>query len=143
MPSRSRLLPLLLMSATLTTAVRSAPNYPPARKSDQVDVLHGVTVRDPYRWLEDPDSPESRAWIEAQNKVTDAYLDKIPGRERLRKRLTKLWNYERFSLPIRRGSRVFYNRNDGLQNQSVLYVAEGLNDKGRILLDPNTLSEKG
>src|SRR5436190_10414827 len=93
--------------------------YPAARKSDVVDDYHGTTVADPYRWLEDPDSPESRAWIEAQNKVTFDYLGKIPARAKIQKRLTELWNYERFGVPSKEGHRYFLTRNDGLQNQNV------------------------
>lgn len=117
--------------------------YPKTKKVEQVDEYHGIKVADPYRWLEDDNSPETKAWVEEQNKVTNAYLEQIPQRERLKKRLTELWNYERYSIPIRRGGKYFYYKNDGLQNQSVLYVADFVNDKGRVLLDPNMLSTDG
>lgn len=118
-------------------------DYPNARTSDQVEVYHGVEVADPYRWLEDPDSAESRAWIDAENKLTLSYLNDIPERDRIKERMTELWNYERFGLPYKKGGRYFYSRNDGLQNQSVLYVMNALNSSPRVLLDPNTLSEDG
>ncbi len=118
-------------------------DYPPARKSDQVDDYHGTMVADPYRWLEDPDSPESRTWIEAENALAFAFLEKIPARAALEKRLTTLWNYERFGTPYLQGGRYFYSKNDGLQNQSVLYVTESLGAEPRVLLDPNTLSGDG
>lgn len=117
--------------------------YPATRTVDHVDEYHGERIADPYRWLEDPNSEETKAWIAAQNEVTDAFLSKIPKRQEIRDRLTKLWNYERFSLPSRRGGRYFWSRNDGLQNQSVVYVADSLQGKPRVLMDPNKLSEDG
>ncbi len=136
---------LLMVSIGFPTlAQENKPlTYPKAEKSDVVDVYHGVEVADPYRWLEDTESNETALWIKAENEVTRSYLDKLPGREALRSRLTELWNYERFSAPIVRGERYFYTRNDGLQNQSVLFVAEGLDAPRRVLLDPNGLSEDG
>ncbi|WP_199318819.1 prolyl oligopeptidase family serine peptidase [Leptolyngbya sp. FACHB-541] len=117
--------------------------YPPSPKVDQVDNYHGVQVSDPYRWLEDPDSDESRQWIEAQNQVTFTYLNDIPARESLKQRLTQLWNYEKYGIPFKRENRYFYFKNDGLQNQSVLYTLPELDAEPRVLLDPNTLSEDG
>ncbi|BAY61063.1 peptidase S9 prolyl oligopeptidase [Calothrix brevissima NIES-22] len=125
--------------------------YPPSRKSDRVDNYHGTIVADPYRWLENPDSPETRAWIEAQNQLTFAYLNQIPAQEKIRQRLTKLWNYERYSIPFKEGEslgnnsqeRYFYFKNDGLQNQSVLYTLKTLDARPQVLLDPNKLSEDG
>ncbi|MBD1871587.1 S9 family peptidase [Cyanobacteria bacterium FACHB-471] len=117
--------------------------YPPSPKVDQVDDYHGVQVGDPYRWLEDPDSDESRQWIEAQNQVTFTYLNDIPARESLKQRLTQLWNYEKYGIPFKRENRYFYFKNDGLQNQSVLYTLPELDAEPRVLLDPNTLSEDG
>jgi prolyl oligopeptidase len=117
--------------------------YPPSRKGDQVDDYHGVKVADPYRWLEDADSEETRHWIEAQNKLTFGYLEAIPGRDRIQERLTHLWDYERYTTPHKEGRRYFYERNDGLQNQYVLYVAESLDARPRVLLDPNALSPDG
>ncbi len=117
--------------------------YPAARKSDVVDDYHGTRVPDPYRWLEDPDSPESRAWIEAQNRLTAAYLAEIPARATIRGRLTKLWNYPKYGSPFRKAGCYFFLKNDGLQNQSVLYKQASLAAAPDALLDPNTLSEDG
>ena len=121
----------------------SAFVYPLSRKADVVDDYHGVKVADPYRWLEDPDSAETRAWVEAENKVTFAFLDAIPERARIKDDLTRLWNYERWSVPAHRGDRFFFTKNDGLQNQPVVYVAAALDGEPRMLLDPNTLSADG
>jgi len=120
-----------------------ALTYPSTRKTDQVDTYHGVEVADPYRWLEDPNAEETQQWVEAQNKVTFGYLNQLPGREKLNARLTELWNYERYGTPFKRGSRYFYYKNDGLQNQSVLYTLPTLEAEPVVLLDPNTLSEDG
>lgn len=117
--------------------------YPQAHKSDVVDEYHGTPVPDPYRWLEDPDSPETRAWIEAENEVTFGYLGEISNRKRIRERLTELWDYEKYDTPFKRGGRYFYRRNDGLQNQYVLYSATSLDAEPKVLIDPNTLSEDG
>ena len=117
--------------------------YPPSRTVDQVDDYHGTPVADPYRWLEDPDAPETRAWVEAQNEVTFGFLDRIPEREGLRQRLTELWDYAKAWAPVKRGGRYFQLRNSGLQNQDVLYVLEALDGEPRVLLDPNLLSEDG
>lgn len=117
--------------------------YPISRKLDQVDNYHGTLVADPYRWLEDPDSEETQAWVEAQNKVTFGWLEKIPVREKIKQRLTKLWDYEKYGIPFKEGDRYFYFKNDGLQNQSVLYTLTSLDGDPQILLDPNKLSEDG
>jgi prolyl oligopeptidase len=118
-------------------------SYPPSPRHDQVDFYHGVAVPDPYRWLEDPQSAASRQWIEAQNQVTSAYLETLAGRSAIGDRLTQLWNFERYSTPFKQGGRYFYFKNDGLQNQSVLYTLPSLEAEPRVLLDPNTLSEDG
>ena len=117
--------------------------YPNARRADQTDDYHGTVVTDPYRWLEDPDSPETHLWIEAENALTFDFLAQIPARGPIEKRLTTLWDYERFGMPYLQGGRYFYGRNDGLQPQSVLYVTETLDGDPRVLLDPNTLSADG
>jgi prolyl oligopeptidase len=119
-------------------------NYPPSYPDPTVvDIYHGQAVPDPYRWLEDLDSEQTQAWIEAQNHLTFNYLQQIPARQRIRERLTQLWNYEKYSQPFKEGGRYFYFKNDGLQNQSVLYTQESLEGQARVLLDPNTFSEDG
>jgi prolyl oligopeptidase len=117
--------------------------YPESARGPVVEVLHGVTVRDPYRWLEDTESAETRAWIDAQNRVTRAYLEALPKRGELRARLRELWDYERYELPVSRGGRYFYQHNSGLQNQPVLYWLPALDAEPRVLLDPNALSADG
>ncbi|BCL35381.1 prolyl oligopeptidase family serine peptidase [Nostoc sp. MS1] len=118
-------------------------NYPLARKSEQVDDYHGNLIADPYRWLEDPDSEETKAWIEAENQITFAYLGEISVREKIQQRLTKLWDYEKYGIPFKEGENYFYFKNDGLQNQSVLYTLKSLDGEPRVLLDPNKLSDDG
>jgi prolyl oligopeptidase len=118
-------------------------SYPLSPAVDQVDDYHGTPVADPYRWLEDPDSDDSQAWIAAQNRVTFAYLDQRSERTAIRDRLTQLWNYEKFGTPFKVGDRYFYFKNDGLQNQSVLYTLPHLDATPQVLLDPNTLSKDG
>ncbi len=117
--------------------------YPPTARTNHVDEYHGTKVPDPYRWLEDDNAPDTKAWVEAQNKVTFGYLAQIPEREQIKQRLTKLWNYERYGLPFKEGDRYFWSKNDGLQNQSVFYVAESPDAVPRVLLDPNKLSADG
>ncbi|HEY4426287.1 MAG TPA: prolyl oligopeptidase family serine peptidase [Pyrinomonadaceae bacterium] len=118
-------------------------NYPEARKSDQTDDYHGVKVADPYRWLEDLDSAETRAWVEAENKLSFGFLEAIPQRTPIKERLTRLWNYEKYGIPFREGNRYFYTRNSGLQNQAVLYTVTSLDAQPQQVLDPNTLSTDG
>jgi prolyl oligopeptidase len=138
------LLLLVFSLANLAAQTDGAPLiYPKAKTVNQVDDYHGVKVADPYRWLEDTDSPDTKAWVEAENKVTFGYLDQIPYRGAIRDRLLKLWNFERFTVPQQQGGRYFYQHNNGLQNQNVLLVAESLNAEPRLLLDPNTLSSDG
>jgi len=117
--------------------------YPPARKGDVVDDYHGTKVADPYRWLEDVESPETGSWVEAENRVTFAYLEQIPERERIRRRLTELWDYPKYGAPFKKGGRYFFFKNSGLQNQSVLYTQRSLTAEPEVLLDPNTLSSDG
>ncbi|MFN8318526.1 MAG: prolyl oligopeptidase family serine peptidase [Saprospiraceae bacterium] len=117
--------------------------YPETRKDTIVDTYHGTEVADPYRWLEDDNSSETKAWVEAQNKVSFGYLDQIPFRKALRARLEKLMNFEKFSTPFKEGGKYYYFKNNGLQNQSVLYVTDDPSKEGKVLLDPNTLSKDG
>jgi prolyl oligopeptidase len=132
--------------AAFTAAALSAQlplSYPATRKGDVVDDYHGTKVADPYRWLEDDRSIETAAWVEAQNKVTQAYLAQIPERKPIEARLTRLWDYEKFGAPSKRGKYYTYSYNTGLQSQSVIYVTTDLKKKGRVLLDPNALSTEG
>ncbi len=117
--------------------------YPQTLIDDQADSYHGTLVPDPYRWLEDVDSPETQRWIRVQNELTFSFLDKIPFRHSIRQRMTALWDYARAQAPYKRGGRYFQLRNSGLQNQDVLVVLETLNAEPRLLLDPNTLSADG
>jgi len=117
--------------------------YPAARKVDQTDDYFGTIVSDPYRWMEDVDSPEVKAWIEAENELTQRYLSEIPVRKTMQQRLTELIDFERYTAPARRGTRYFYSHNTGLQNQNVLYWQEGLDGESKVLLDPNTFSADG
>ena len=127
----------------IMTAAETKITYPPTKKVDVVDDYHGTKIADPYRWLEDDNSDETKAWVKAQNEVTFRFLESIPQRAKIRERLTELWNYERFGSPFHRGGRWFYSHNSGLQNQPVLLVADSLDAEPRVLLDPNTLSSDG
>ncbi len=133
----------LLVLTLLTATAFAQPAYPDARRDGTVDTYHGVRVPDPYRWLENETSDETQAWIAAENEITNAYLDSLPARDRIEARLTELYDYERFGIPSEEGGRYFYSRNDGLQNQSVLYIADSLDATPRVLIDPNTFSEDG
>ncbi len=129
--------------STLLAAGEKPLLYPPAARASQVDDYHGTKVPDPYRWLEDPDSDQTRAWVESENKVTFDFLGQIAERPAIRRRLEKLWDYEKFGVPFTRGGRYFYSHNDGLQNQSVLYTMTSLGGEPRVLFDPNKLSQDG
>lgn len=118
-------------------------NYPTSKQTEDTENLFGIEVKDPYRWLENPDSEDTKAWVKAQNEVTFGYLSQLEIREQLKERITQLWNYEKFGIPFKKGNRYFYFKNDGLQNQSVLYTLESLDDEPQVLLDPNKLSEDG
>ena len=115
----------------------------PARRADQVDDYHGELVADPYRWLEDTNASETKAWIDAENELTEEWLSQVKARDEIGRRLSELWDYPRFKAPFERGGRWFQLRNSGLQNQDVLYVMESAEDEGRVLLDPNELSVDG
>ena len=147
-PATSEVAPPVPAGPPVATPAAATPaprafEYPAARKGDTVDDYHGTKVADPYRWLEDIDSPESQAWIAAENKLTFGYLESLPGRAKLKERLTALWNFERFKAPRRESRSTFYERNSGLQNQSVLYVVPNVGAEPRQLIDPNTLSGDG
>ncbi|MCD6660217.1 MAG: prolyl oligopeptidase family serine peptidase [Lentimicrobium sp.] len=132
---------MILMSSCTTKNEKI--NYPETRKTDTIDVYFGTQVADPYRWLEDDNSEETAAWVKAQNDVTNAYLAKIPFRDQVRERLTSMWNYPRYGVPFKKGGKYFFFKNDGIQNQSVLYIQDSLQAEPRVFLDPNKLSEDG
>ena len=118
-------------------------NYPVTKKTDVVNDYHGVKIADPYRWLEDDNSAETKEWVKAENKVTRQYLDAIPFRNKIRERLEKIWNFPKYGTPHQEGKYIIFSKNDGMQNQSVLYIQEGLNGTPRVLLDPNKISTNG
>jgi len=131
---RAILSSLAIVAGTLGAQTQNAPlSYPAAARGTQVDDYHGVSIADPYRWLEDTDSPATKAWVEAENRLTDAFLASIPERAAIKNRLTEIWNYARFSAPFKNGGRYFYFQNTGLQNQSVLFVQKTLRDSARAI----------
>ena len=135
---------LMTMAVLATTAVSAQGlQYPKAAKDGTVDEYFGTKVADPYRWLENDTSAQTAAWVEAENKVTNAYLQKIPFRGKLLKRLTELANYEKISAPWKRHGKWYFYKNDGLQNQNVMYVMDELGGEPRVFLDPNKLSTDG
>lgn len=144
-----RVSPLLFLALPLAAAAAQPPEpalqYPQTRRVDVVEEQFGVKVADPYRWLEGDvrTTPEVRAWVDAQNGVTSAYLATLAGRDILKARMKALFNYERYGLPVQQGGRYFYTHNTGLQNQSVLFVRDSLNAAGRVLIDPNGWSKDG
>ena len=142
---RKLLLCLVLVSfLTASIPAQNGAGFPKAKKVEQVDDYHGVKVPDPYRWMEETGSADTQGWIEQQNKVTDAYFASIPERDIIRARLTELWNYERIGAPSKIAEGFYlYSKNDGLQNQSVLYRAKSIDDPGEVFFDPNKLSEDG
>lgn len=137
---------LMLAMATFSSCKDKGPDtpvYPETKKVDTVDVYYGTEVPDPYRWLEDDQSEETEDWVQRQMKVTNQYLSKIPFRDKIKTRLTEVWNYQKEGTPVRKGKYWFFMRNNGLQNQYVVYVKEGQEGEERVLLDPNKLSEDG
>jgi prolyl oligopeptidase len=130
-------------AAETASSKETAFSYPAARKVDQVDDYHGTKVADPYRWLESLDAKDTREWVEAENRVTFGFLEKVPARQQLKDRLTTLWNFERYTPPSREGGRYFFSKNSGLQNQNVIYTTRSLSEEPQVLLDPNTLAKDG
>ena len=140
------ILPFLVLSACGGSEPEPvAIDYPTTATIDHVDTYHGINVADPYRWLEDDvrESGEVKNWVDAQNAVTFEYLDSIEERDIIKKRLTELWDFERFGMPNKEGGRYYYSYNDGLQNQDVIYVQSSLDDEATLLIDPNTWSDDG
>jgi prolyl oligopeptidase len=146
---RTRVSGVLAVLLAVGAAFAQPPVYPKARTVEQVDEYHGVKVPDPYAWLEEADTPDSKiwpevkAWIEAENTLTFGYLERIPQRAPIKERLTALWDYEKFGIPEKEGGRYFFTRNNGLQNQNVLYWAPALDATPQILIDPNLWSKDG
>ena len=134
---------LMLLGIAATVALSQPLNYPKARKADIVDDYFGTKVPDPYRWLEDADSTETLKWIKEQNELTQSYFQRLPDRTNFRERLTKLLNFERYTVPVWGGHRYIYRKNDGLQNQSVICTLQHLNDTPQVLLDPNKMASDG
>ena len=134
---------IILFSIWGVSCTNSNFNYPDTKKVDQLDEYFGVEVEDPYRWLEDDRSEETENWVIAQNKVTFDYLAKIPYRDKFKNRLEELWNFETMKSPFKKGDKYFFFKNDGLQNQDVLYMQNSLEEDAKILIDPNKLSEDG
>jgi len=135
-----------LLSLTLSSTALMAQQpitYPTTQKTEQTDDYFGTQVADPYRWLENDTAANTKAWVEAQNKVTFGYLSGIPFRQQVKKRLEQLWNYPKYSAPSQEGQYYFFSKNDGLQNQSVYYYQQGLNAPPEVFLDPNGLSPDG
>ena len=133
----------MFIVAALASCNKQKIDYPDTKKVDQTDVYFGTKIEDPYRWLENDTSKETEDWVIAQNKVTFDYLAKIPFRENIKSRLTDLWNYAKISTPFKKGGYYFYFKNEGLQNQSVMYIQDDLDSEPRVILDPNKFSEDG
>ena len=137
---------LIFWMAQITSGqIEDKMSYPNSRKVDRVDEYFGVSVPDPYQWLENDvrESDEVKEWVAAQNKLAFSYIQKLPYREQIEERLTKLWDYEKFGPPRKRGNRYYFSKNDGLQNQSVVYQMDALDDEPKVLLDPNQWSDDG
>ena len=137
------MLSLVLVLALNTLGFAQSLSYPKTQKIDHTDNYHGTIIADPYRWLEDDNSKETAAWVEAQNKVTFDYLNTIPYRAKIKARLEQLFNYPKISAPFRRGENYYFNKNDGLQNQSVWFMQKGLTGTPELLIDPNKFAADG
>src|SRR5579871_6888103 len=137
------LLAFLLVIIDCSVAQHSKIIYPTTKKTDWVDDYHGTKVADPYRWLENDTSAETKAWVKQENDVTFSYLSAIPYRQQMKKRIEEVYNYPKYSAPFRKGEYFYYYKNDGLQNQSVLYRQQGFDGKPEVIIDPNKLSSDG
>ncbi len=138
-----RLFLILILLGFTTGASAQRLNYPETRKERHADEYFGVTVSDPYRWMEEMNSDEVKDWVKKENEVTFAYLDKIPFRDKIRARLNEIWNYPKYGAPFKAGEYYFFYKNDGMQNQSVLYIQKGIDGTPEVFLDPNTFSSDG
>ncbi len=139
---KRNLILLLALFFMMSFTIEPTP-YPPSKKGDVKDTYFGTVVEDPYRWLEDDNSPETADWVKAQNQLTFAYLAKLPYRNEIKTRLTALWDYPKYGNPFKEAGKYFFYKNNGLQNQSVLYMTSDMSSKPQVLLDPNTLSTDG
>ncbi len=139
---KRNLILLLALFFMMSFTIEPTP-YPPSKKGDVKDTYFGTVVEDPYRWLEDDNSPETADWVKAQNQLTFAYLAKLPYRNEIKTRLTALWDYPKYGNPFKEAGKYFFYKNNGLQNQSVLYMTSNMASKPQVLLDPNTLSTDG
>ncbi len=133
----------MIAGSVLTGAADAQITYPVTKKVNQADDYFGTKVEDPYRWLEDDNAADTKAWVEEENKVTNAYLSAIPFRNKVKQRLEEMWNYAKYSSPFKEGKYYYFYKNDGLQNQSVLYRQIGLDGAPEVFLDPNTMSKDG
>ena len=143
MTKKSRIILFTALLCSSSTLYSQTVSYPKTKKIEFTDTYHGMKVPDPYRWLEDDNSAETKEWVKAENMVTHAYLDAIPFRNKIRERLEKIWNFPRYGTPERENKYILFSKNDGMQNQSVLYIQDGLTGVPRVLLDPNKLSTNG
>ena len=135
---------LFLMSCEQNKQMKIKPApYPVAKKVDTIDVYFGHQVADPYRWLEDDNSPETEAWVNAENEVTFGYLEQIPFRNKIKERLEQIWDYPKYGVPFKEGNNFYFFKNDGMQNQYVIYKQTALEAEPEVFLDPNTFSEDG
>jgi len=134
---------LFILLMAINTQSFSQIKYPDTKKTEQQDDYFGTIVKDPYRWLEDDNSAETKAWVEAQNKITNDYLSKIPFHEKVTERLEEMWNYPKYSSPFKEGAYYYFYKNDGLQNQAILYRQKGWNETPEVFIDPNKMSKDG
>ena len=136
-------LKILIIAIFIPFYMQAQYKYPDTKKVDQTDTYHGISVADPYRWLEDDNADDTKAWVTEQNKTTQEFFDKISYLSPLTDRLNELYNYPKYSSPFRKGEYYYYYYNTGLQNQSVLYRTKGPKGKAEMVIDPNTLSADG
>ena len=134
---------LFILLASMNTESFSQIKYPATKKVNQEDNYFGTIIKDPYRWLEDDNSADTKAWVKEENKVTEEYLSKIPFREKVKSRLKEMWNYTKYDAPFKEGDYYYFYKNDGLQNQSVLYRKKGLQAVPEVFIDPNKMSKDG